>query len=449
MDDEFEGFLQTVTPLLRDRKLDELRSLLAEQDAAEIAQLLEREDARDRAVLYRLLRRDQALEAFELLDPGMRAELIGGLREEDVSKVFEELDPDDRAQLIDELPAGVARQLMRGLSPAERELTAPMLRYPKNSVGRFMSTEYVRLSPQLTVGDALSHVRHRGMDAETVYMLPVTSPHRRVLGVVGLRDLVMGRPDVSVAELMGEARIARATDAAEAAARSLVDSGLLAMPIVDSQDRLLGILTVDDAARILEEAEDEDAARQGASEPLGRPYLTTPVLRIVRARVVWLLVLAVSALLTVQVLGIFEATLEQVVTLALFIPLLTGTAGNTGSQAATTVTRALAMGEVRKRDALTVMWREVRVGAILGGLLGVLGFALASIVFDPALGAIVGLTLLFICTLAATVGGLMPILAMAVRADPAVFSTPFISTFCDATSLIIYFVVATWILQLS
>ena len=163
---------------------------------------------------------------------------------------------------------------------------------------------------------------------------------------------------------------------------------------------------------------------------------------------VWLLVLAVSALLTVQVLGIFEATLEQVVTLALFIPLLTGTAGNTGSQAATTVTRALAMGEVRKRDALTVMWREVRVGAFLGGLLGILGFALASLVFDLALGAVIGLTLLFICTLAATVGGLMPILAMAVRADPAVFSTPFISTFCDATSLIIYFAVATWILQL-
>lgn len=449
MDDEFDGFLATVTPLLRERSLEQLQAVLTHEDAADIAQLLEREDARDRAVLYRLLPREQALAVFELLDPGMRVELLRGLREEDVARVFEELDPDDRAQLIDELPAGVAKELMRGLSPEERELTAPMLGYPKHSIGRYMSTEYVRLEPHLTVGDALSHVRHRGADAETIYTLPVTSEHRRVLGVVGLRDLVMERSDATVADVMTDARTSLATEPAEAAARSLVDSGFLAAPVVDSEGRLLGILTIDDAARILEDAEDEDAARQGASEPLGRPYLTTPVLRIVRSRVVWLLVLAISALLTVQVLGIFEATLEQVVTLALFIPLLTGTAGNTGSQAATTVTRALAMGEITKRDALTVAWREVRVGAILGGLLGVLGFGLASLVFSPPFGAVIGLTLLFVCTLAATVGGLMPILAMAVRADPAVFSTPFISTFCDATSLIIYFLVATWILQLA
>ncbi|GAA1699943.1 magnesium transporter [Microbacterium sediminicola] len=446
--DDFEDFRTTITPLLKERRLDTLRALLDAEDAAEIVQLLEREDAGDRAVLYRLLQRDKALEVFELLDQGMRAELVGGLREEDVQRVFEELDPDDRAQLIDELPAKVAKYLMRGLSPAERELTAPMLGYDKNSTGRFMSTEYVLLAPGWTLGDALSHVRHRGMDAETVYTLPVTSERREVLGVVGLRELVMGRSDSLVEEVMTDARSAVASEPAEASARDLVESGHLAAPVVDSQNRILGILTIDDATRILEEAEDRDAARQGASEPLGRPYLTTPVFGIVKSRVVWLLVLAVSALLTVQVLDIFEATLEQVVTLALFIPLLTGTAGNTGSQAATTVTRALAMGEVSKRDALTVMWREVRVGAILGGLLGILGFALASLVFGPPLGAVIGLTLLSICTLAATVGGLMPILAQAVKADPAVFSTPFISTFCDATSLIIYFVVATWILGL-
>jgi magnesium transporter len=173
-----------------------------------------------------------------------------------------------------------------------------------------------------------------------------------------------------------------------------------------------------------------------------------PVLGIVRSRVVWLLVLAVSALLTVQVLGVFEDTLEQVVTLALFIPLLTGTAGNTGAQAATTVTRALALGEVRSGDVLAVAWREVRVGFLLGTLLGLLGFALASVVFDVHFGAVIGLTLLAVCTLAATVGGAMPMLARAVRADPAVFSTPFISTFCDATSLIIYFLMATWLLGL-
>ena len=448
MDEEFEAFLHDIRPALRERDLSALGGLLAEQDATRIARLLEREDAADRAVLYRLLRRDKALAVFELLDTGMRAELFRGLRDEDVARAFEELDPDDRAQLVDELPAGVAQKLMRGLSARERELTAPMLGYPRGSIGRFMSTQYVRLQPQLTVGDALSHVRHRGADAETVYTLPVTDQHRAVLGVVGLRELVMSGSDVLIGDIMTDARHVRATDDAEVAARSIVDAQLLAAPVMDGENRLVGIVTIDDAARIVEDAADEDAARQGASEPLRRPYLTTPVLGIVRSRVVWLLVLAVSALLTVGVLDIFEATLEQVVTLALFIPLLTGTAGNTGAQAATTVTRALALGEVSSRDALLVAWREVRVGALLGGLLGLLGLALASLVFTPALGLVIGLTLFGVCTLAATVGGVMPILARVVRADPAVFSTPFISTFCDATSLIIYFAVATWILRL-
>ncbi len=448
MDEEFDAFSASLAAPLRRRDLAALSELIAEHDAVMLVRQLEREDAADRAVIYRLLPRDRALEVFELLEPGLRAELFSGLRDDDVTRLFEELDPDDRAQLVDELPAGVAQKLMRGLSPAERDLTAPILGYPKGSIGRYMSTEYVRLQPQLTVGDALTHVRHRGADAETVYTLPVTDTERRVLGVVGLRDLVMRPGDTLVSDVMTEAIHVHAHDGAEPAARSLVDAQVLAAPVVDTEDRLLGILTIDDASRILETAEDEDAARQGASEPLGRPYLTTPVLGIVRSRVVWLLVLAISALLTVQVLGVFEATLEEVVTLALFIPLLTGTAGNTGSQAATTVTRALAMGEVHQRDVLSVAWREVRVGLTLGGLLGILGFGLGSIVFGWGLGLVLGVTLVAICTLAATVGGAMPMLARAVRADPAVFSTPFISTFCDATSLIIYFAVATWILGL-
>lgn len=448
MDDDFEAFAERVAPALRTGDLATLAALIRDYDASDLAHLLEREDAKDRAVLYRLLPRDEALDVFELLDPGMRAELIVGLRDEEVARVFEDLDPDDRAQLVDELPAGVAQKLMRGLSQRERDLTAPMLGYPKGSIGRYMSTEYVRLQPQLTVSDALNHVRHRGREAETVYTLPVTDPQRQVVGIVGLRELVMGPPDTPVSDLMADPHSVNATDSAETAARAVVEANLLAAPVVDGEGRLLGILTVDDAWQILEEAEDEDAARQGASEPLRRPYLTTPIFGLVRARVVWLMVLAISALLTVQVMGIFEATLEQVVTLALFVPLLTGTAGNTGAQAATTVTRALAMGEVRARDVLAVAWREVRVGALLGALLGTLAFILTGLILGWPFGVVMGLTLLLVCTLAATVGGSMPMLAKLIRADPAVFSTPFISTFCDATSLIIYFLVAKWILQI-
>lgn len=447
-DEEFDVFVEQVEVALRARDLPVIARLLSDHDAEDSVRLLEREDAADRAVLYRLLSRDRALEVFELLDQAMRSELFIGLRDEDVARVFEELDPDDRAQLVDELPAGVAQKLMSGLSARERELTAPMLGYPRGSIGRRMSTEYVRLQPQFTVAAALSYVRERGAEAETVYMLPVTDSERRVLGVVGLRELVMERPETRIGEIMGDARHVHATDGAEPAARSCVDANLLAVPVVDGQDRLLGILTVDDAARILADAEDEDAARAGATEPLRRPYLATPLWALMRSRVVWLLVLAVSALLTVQVLEIFEDTLATVVTLALFIPLLTGTAGNTGSQAATTVTRALALGDVRLRDVGVVAFREVRVGFMLGAFLGTLGFALATLVYGLDMGIVIGLTLLAICTIAATVGGLMPMLARAIHVDPAVFSTPFISTFCDATGLLIYFLIAISVLGL-
>lgn len=447
-DDVFDAFVAQVEPALKARDLPTLARLLGAHEPEETVRLLEREDAADRAVLYRLLSRDRALAVFEMLDSAMRSELFTGLRDEDVARLFEELDPDDRAQLVDELPAGVAQKLMRGLSARERELTAPLLGYPRGSVGRRMSTEYVRLQPELSVGDALRHVQRRGMEAETIYTLPVTDAERRLLGVIGLRDLVMHEPAALVGALMVEARQVRATEEAEQAARACVDVNLLAVPVVDGQDRLLGILTVDDAARILSDAEDEDAARAGATEPLRRPYLATPIFAIMRSRVVWLLVLAVSALLTVQVLEIFEDTLAAVVTLALFIPLLTGTAGNTGSQAATTVTRALALGDVRLRDVGVVAFREVRVGFMLGAFLGTLGFALTSLVYSVDMGIVIGVTLLSICTMAATVGGLMPMLARAIRVDPAVFSTPFISTFCDATGLLIYFLIATSVLGL-
>jgi magnesium transporter len=276
----------------------------------------------------------------------------------------------------------------------------------------------------------------------------VVDPSRVLLGVVGLRRLLLTDGEVRIGDLAHEAVRSHATDDREDAARRFFAAKLLAMPIVDAEERLVGILTVDDAVDIIEQEYAEDSARTSGSEPLSRSYLATPVLRVVRSRIVWLLVLAVSAILTVQVLEIFEDRLEQVVVLALFIPLLTGTGGNTGNQAATTVTRALAVGEVRVRDLPRVVWQELRVGAVLGTVLGTLGFAVAGLVYGVPIGLVMGLTLLSICIMAAIVGGLMPLLAKRIGADPAVFSNPFISTFCDATGLIIYFTIATAVLGL-
>ncbi|MFC4222351.1 magnesium transporter [Lysinibacter cavernae] len=422
--------------------------LLDELNPREVTEVIERSPRAKAAVTYRLLSKSRALEVFEMLDPAVQGDLVHALRDDEVTGLFSELDPDDRAQLVDELPASVAQRLMLGLSAKDRAITTAILGYRSGSVGRRMSPEYVHAHPWYTAARTLDDVRAKAADAETIYTIPVTNDVKRLVGIVSLREVLASDPDATIGELMSEPEYALATDSAEEAARTCADHEYLALPIVDSETRLLGILTVDDAHQILRDAEAEDVARAGGSEPLRRPYLSTSIFSIARSRVVWLLVLAVSALLTVQVLEIFEATLEQKVVLALFIPLLTGTGGNTGSQAATTITRALAVGDVRTSDVWLVLLREVRVGTMLGLLLGSLGFVLAALVYDVPTGAVIGLTLLCVCAMAATVGGAMPLLAKTIHVDPAVFSTPFITTFCDATGLLIYFTIAKAILQI-
>lgn len=434
------------TELLQHKNLAGMSELVAELSPADAARVLERADSSERAVLYRLLPKDQALDVFEQFDASVRGELFASLRDDDVITLFEELDPDDRVELVDELPSNVAHRLIQGLSAAERALTAPMLGYAKGSTGRRMSPEYIRVHPSTTAGEALTQVRRTGSEAESVYLLPITDESRRLVGVATLADIATADPAIPVADLATTGPVVTADVSAEDAARMCLENRSPAVVVVDSEYRLIGILTIEQASRILEEAEDEDAARAGGSEPLRRPYLSTPVLSIVRSRVVWLLILALSAILTVQVLEIFEHALAAVVTLALFIPLLTGTGGNTGSQAATTVTRALAVGDVRPRDIAAVLFREVRVGAAMGAMLGTLGLLITGLVYDWDFGLVIGSTLLAICTLAATVGGAMPLLAKKIGVDPAVFSTPFISTFCDATGLIVYFAIAKLVL---
>lgn len=429
-------------------ELSELAGAIAGLSTSELVEVCDRLRVRHLAVMYRLLPKLQALEVFEAMSPALQGDLVHGLRDAEVATLFAELDPDDRVWLLDELPAALAPRLLRGLPPRDRELTAGVMGYPQRSIGRRMSPEYVLTHPQLTVAQTMERVRARLDDAETVYTLPVLDNVRRVVGVVSMRDLIGADPGVLIESLMSEAQTAEATAEAEVAARRCAELGLLALPIVDLEHRLVGILTIDDAVRILRAEESEDAARQGGVEPLRRRYLSTPVRYLVRSRVVWLLVLAVGATLTVQVLSAFEATIAQVTVLALFVPLLIGTGGNTGNQAATTVTRALALQDVRPRDIGRVFFRELRVGFSLGALLGLLGFAIAGLVFGPDIGAVIGITLLAVCTVAATFGGVMPLVARAIRVDPAVFSNPFISTFVDATGLVIYFAIASALLGL-
>ncbi|GAA1319695.1 magnesium transporter [Leucobacter albus] len=433
---------------LADEDLKDLGNTLQDTSPDDVVLVLERLTAKQRAIVFRLLHKDEALEVFEALDPSVQSDLVRGLRDAEVAEIFEGLDPDDRVWLLDELPATLAPKLLHGLSERERRLTGVVLGYPQDSVGRRMTPEYVTTRMDYTVADTMVRLRDRIDDAETIYMLPVLDDARHVAGVVSLRDLIAAEPHTIIATIMSEAQSVPASEDAERAARKLTEAGFVALPVVDRERRLVGLLTFDDAMRIIEHEESEDSARQGGVEPLRRPYFATPIMQLVRSRVVWLLVLAVGATLTVQVLDVFEGTLAEVTVLALFVPLLIGTGGNTGNQAATTVTRALALGDVKARDIARVLGREARVGLLLGLLLGTLGFTIAGLVYSWDIGLVIGLTLVAICTVAATIGGIMPLIARWVKVDPAVFSNPFISTFVDASGLIIYFLIARAILGL-
>lgn len=431
---------------LRQDDLEAARQGLRQLSPSKAGRFLGRTEPGDQAVVFRLLERSTAVDVFAALEPRQQSQLINGLQDEDVQVIFAQLQASGQARLLDEVPAEVAQRLLGTLGHEQREAAGRVLGYPPGSVGRRMGPVLVELRPEMTARDALQVLRDSGVPRgrlRRLVSLPVVGDGHRLLGMVELTLLSSAGEGAVVADLMaGDLESVPTTEDDETAARRLSDENLLALPVIDETGRIVGVLTLADAARILAEEETEDAARSGGSEPLAQPYLSTPVRNLVRSRVVWLLVLAVGATLTVQVLEVFESSLEQLVVLSVFVPLLIGTGGNTGNQAATTVTRALALGDVRPRDALRVLRREFVVGLSLGALLGLVGLVVAGLVYSWSIGLVIGLTLLAICTLAASVGSLMPLVARRLKVDPAVFSNPFISTVVDALGLIVYFLIA-------
>jgi magnesium transporter len=397
----------------------------------------------EQAARFRLLPKAKAVEVFDALDPSQQHELVQGLRSPEVRDLVEGMDPDDRVRLLDEMPAVVARKLLAELDPRERQLSAVLLGYPPDSAGRMMTPEILELRPDLTVEEALERIRGSQVEEEALFVLPVRDASRCMSGVVRLPDLVRAPPGASVGDVMDpDYPTVSAYEDQEPVARLMQDADLFAVPVVDKEQRLVGLITVDDAMDVLEREETEDVSRAGASEPLGAPYHAVPVRALVRSRIVWLAFLVVAASLTVSVLGAFEATLAEVVTLALFVPLLIGTGGNCGAQAATTVTRALAVGDVRFSDLPGTVFKEARVGVAVGLLFAAVGFPVVTLIWDAELAAVVSLTLLAICTWATTVGASLPLVSSRLGIDPAVVSAPFVTILVDVTGLLIYFAIA-------
>lgn len=386
--------------------------------------------------------------AFNSLDEGHQSALLIELSPERAGALFAMVHPDDRARLLSADPSVDAAALLRHLDEEERRDTERLLRYPSESVGRMMTPRYLAVAPQDTREVILTQVRECSAEVDTVYTLPVTV-QGSLVGTTTLRHVVSATDGSRATDVMLPPEpVLHPEQDQEEAARLVLETELLAVPVVDDAGKLLGLVTVDDAMEVLQLEESEDIARGSARQPLRRPYLSASPYRLARTRVVWLLVLALAATLTVNVLEIFETELEEVVALALFIPLLIGTGGNAGAQATTTVVRAMATGNVQFHDLLRVIWRELRVGLILGGIVGVLALGPVAVLYDGRLATTVALTLVSICTLATVVGSVLPLLAGRLRLDPAVVSAPFVTTVVDASGLIVYFLYARTIFAL-
>jgi magnesium transporter len=419
-----------------------------EAHGSEIAQALSRLPLPEYLEEFRALPDERAGDVFQYLDPSMQKEILQSVEPLLASRLLTALDPDDRARLLDQLPEEEATAFLGYLDRREREMTSLLLGFPEESAGRIMTPEFLHLLSTMTAADALRRIRVAGASAATIYTLPVTDRNLCLVGMIELRDLVLADPNRMIADLMDpNVRNVHVDDDQETVARLIQSTDVLAMPVVDSERRLVGLVTVDDAMDVLDLEEAEDLAFTGATFPLGRSYFSASTFEVARTRVIWLLVLTLAATLTVTVLNAYEETLQTAIGLALFIPLLIGTGGNSGAQSVTTVVRALAMRDIAGDDFFRVVFRETRTGLMLGAMLGFLGFFPVSLFAGYDLALVVSLTLVAICCLASMVGAAMPLVASRLSLDPAVVSAPFVTTLVDALGLLIYFLIANAVMH--
>lgn len=441
--------LPEIQDLVRNRQFRGLKEALGDLPPADLAEIVSELEESDLLVVFRLLSKDVATEVFEYLDLPQQQALLTQLKSETVRHILEEMSPDDRTALLEELPPQAASRLLMMLSPDERRVAQTLLNYPEDSVGRLMTPDYIYLRPNMTVEEALAKIRRIGIDRETVYALYVIDEQRRLIGYVSLRRLVAAPLDVKVGDLMldGAIRISAYADQEEAV-EMLRHYDLIALPVVDRDDKLVGIVTFDDVMDIVEEEHNEDVQLQAAIIPTEESYLDVRPVDMTRRRLVWLAILLVAETGGALIIKRYEDFLTMWIALALFLPVMIATGGNTGTQAAAMVIRALATGEVQLRDGLRMLGREFAVCLMLSLALGALAFPLVLVVephFEVAL--VISLGVAAIVTVSNLIGTFLPLLLRRLRLDPALMSGPFISTLMDVAGLIIYMEIAVRLLK--
>ncbi len=438
-----EDLLVEIRDLIAARQGRGIHGLADRLGPAEWADLVPRLDPHEIAVLFRWLPESELAELLEELDPAVAAAVLRPLSRNAAADLLEAMDPDDATDVIEEFPDAEAEQLLIEMEPAEAAEIRELLAYPPDSAGGIMTPAFVAVAPNLRADQAIAALRRVAEEAETIYYVYVTDPEEHLLGVLSLHNLVLTRPETPVGSLMVRDAIRVRVDAdQETAARLLTDHNLLALPVVDSEDHLLGIITEDDIAEILEEEATEDIERLGGSQPLETPYRVATVPLLVRRRIGWLLFLFVAGLLTSEVLSRFATRLDREEALVTFIPLIIGIGGNVGSQTVTTLVRAIGLGEVELRDVGWVLGKEMAVGLAVGAIMAVAGFIRAGVPGGRDIGIVVGATIVCVTLWSATVAAVLPLVLRRLRIDPAVVSAPVITTLVDATGLLIYLTIA-------
>ena len=449
---------EEIFELIEGKKYARLRELLSDMNPADIAQILEEIPEKELPVIFRILPKELAAEVFVEMDSEMQQLLIEVFSDRELREVMDELFMDDTVDIIDEMPATVAKRILRQTDANTRKMINQLLAYPDDSAGSIMTTEYVDLKKTMTVDEAFDHIRAVGLDTETIYTCYVIDAGRHLLGIVTVKDLLLNPKSRVLSEIMDENIIfANTLDDKEEVAGQFEKYDLMALPVVDKENRLVGIVTVDDAIDVIQEEATEDIEKMAAILPSDKTYFRTGIFATFKARIPWLMLLMISATFTGAIISSFESKLTIFPALIAFIPMLMDTGGNSGSQSSVTIIRGISLGDIEFRDIFRVIWKEVRVALCCSTALAAVNFIKLWLVdylmlrtFDPGKQipeiAVVCITLFCTVIVAKFIGCVLPILAKKIGFDPAVMASPFITTIVDAISLFIYFRIAILLL---
>ena len=451
---DFDRIKSRLDALLSAGKKAELRGALNMLNEVDIAEYLETLDNEKMLVVFRLLPKDISAEVFSYMDNDQRTRIMEAMDDSEAIKLIDDMFIDDAVDFLEELPAGVVKRMLQGCDEKKRQLINQFLRYPENSAGSIMTIEYMEFHLGTTVGQAMAEIRRTGVDKETINTLYILDDSRKLLGTVGLRKLLLATDDRVVEDLMNTQVISvHTTDDQEVVADTVRKYDLLSIPVVDHEDRLVGIITVDDIVDVIEEENTEDFEKMAAMLPSDDEYLKTSVFKLAKNRLPWLLILMISATFTGMIITHFETVLSSAagigVALTACIPMLMDTGGNCGAQASTLAIRGLALGEIELRDIGKVLWKEVRVALILGVILALVNFLRIWFFtpYDKTVAFIVSLAMFFTIIIAKSIGCTLPLLAKAIHLDPALMASPIITTMVDAASLTVLFTFASTIMK--